>query len=366
MRPIKASAVSENLKARRSRVVVADDDRTVRSVIARILEAKGYQAIAVDGGDACLKAAEENNIDAFVVDLYMPGIDGLQLCRTLRSIEHYKHVPILCMTAAGETGHVNAAFEAGADDFIAKPVNPSVLDARLRGQIERSESMAEMRRLRENLDRYVSRRTREVVCEYTISGTLPGPQEADICVLFSDIRGFTQMSHELDAQALFAALSENLGMQVDCVDHFGGYVDKFAGDGIMAVFEDIDGAEQASRCALEILRQTRESANYRSETPLRLGIGIHCGHALVGNVGSARHLDYSVVGKTVNLAARLCGAAAPMTAVVSTDVVQSVGRVHELRFTAPCAINVRGVRDPVSVYQLERAPLAQTISRRSA
>ena len=136
----------------------------------------------------------------------------------------------------------------------------------------------------------------------------------------------------------------------------GGRVTMFLTDGIMAVFDTPERAEQACRCAVEILQLTESSADCDSDQALRIGIGIHCGPALIGNVGSTLHLDYSAIGKTVNLAARLCGFAAPMTAVVSQAVMRACGSAPGLRFNAPCAINVRGVRDPVEIFQLEAMP----------
>ncbi|MGB1883829.1 MAG: response regulator, partial [Gammaproteobacteria bacterium] len=119
----------------RKTIVIADDDRTVRNVLARVLEISGYETVPVESGEACLTEAHNRHVDAFVVDVYMPGMDGLSLCRQLRADHRFRHVPILMMTAGGEAQHVDAAFESGADDFIVKPVNPTILGARLRGQI---------------------------------------------------------------------------------------------------------------------------------------------------------------------------------------------------------------------------------------
>ncbi len=356
MRLERAEAPPELEHDQRKKVVIADDDRTVRNVISRVLELKNFIVVVAASGEECMEYIDDCSVDAFLLDVYMPGIDGLTICRALRNSQAHIQTPVLCMTAAGETTHVNAAFAAGADDFIVKPVNPNVLDARLRGQIERYENVREHARLRANLDRYISRRTRQMVSEFTETGILPAPQEAEVCVLFSDVRGFTQLSQDADPKSLFASLSHNLGLQVDAVYRHGGYVDKFAGDGIMAIFDEQNKTQAACRCALEILELTSEAGKYQRDPVLRLGIGIHSGTALIGNVGSELHFDYSVIGETVNLAARLCGTAAPMTAVISAAAVADCGPVTDMRFNAPCTIDVRGVREPVAVYQLERLP----------
>ena len=333
-------------------ILVVDDEGTVRNLLARVLRLKGFEVVTATNGDDALEKARHRTFDGFLIDLYMPGLGGLDLCRALRAEAAYRRTPVLCMTAADETEHVNAAFAAGADDFVTKPVNLTVLDARLRGQLERYRSLQEMEELRSNLNRYVSRRTQQMVKAYTRTGILPPPQEEELCILFSDVRGYTQLSQEVEPRALFAELSASLGMQVDSVYQNGGDVDKFAGDGIMAVFDGADGAVNACRCALDILRRTAASNGAQGEPMLRLGIGIHCGRALVGNVGSERQLDYSVIGETVNLAARLCGAAAPITAVASAAVVAACSNAADLGFEPPRAVTLKGVRDPVAAYAL--------------
>ena len=336
-------------------VMVVDDDRTVRNVLSHMLKAMGYRTIVADSARSCLDLAASEQVDAYIVDVQMPEVDGLAVCRELRASERSRLSPIICMTAAGEAAHVNTAFAAGADDYVVKPVNPVVLKARLAGHVERRRAMRATERLRANVNRYISRRTLQMAEEYTATGILPGPIEREVVVLFSDVRGFTQLSQEVEPPILFAALSDNLGMQVDTVYSHNGYVDKFAGDGIMAVFDGETAAERACRCGMDILARTLDAGNQYSDPALKLGVGIHAGPALVGNIGSAQQLDYSVIGETVNLAARLCGQAAPMTAVVSDAVVQLCTEAQELKFTAPCEIRVRGVRDAVAVWNMERS-----------
>jgi len=337
-------------------ILVADDDRTVRAVLTQILEADGFKVIQAERGEKCLFLSMEKAIDGFLVDMNMPGLDGVELCRRLRSLERHKLTPIICVTGNDDDTAVSRAFAAGADDFIAKPVNPTTLRARLSGHLQKMEYMKEMERIRKNLNRYISRRTQTMVEAYSITGILPVPEQRDVCVLFSDVRGFTQLSQELEPTTLFNVLSRHLGMQVDCVDRHGGYIDKFAGDGIMAVFDSDRRVGEACRCALEIMAMTRSQGTGRNDRMLGLGIGIHCGPALVGNIGSDKHLDYSVIGETVNLAARLCGCAEPLSIVVSATVVDCAQMEPDLSFTAPCEVKVRGLRDPVTVFNVEQTP----------
>ena len=334
-------------------ILIADDDSSSRGSLASLLEAEGYRVVQAERGEKCLFLSMEKSIDAFLIDLDMPGLDGADLCRRLRAMERHKLSPIICLTDSDDDFAVNRAFSCGADDFVNKPINATILKARLSGHLQKLDYMQEMDRIRTNLNRYISRRTQTMVAAYSITGVLPTPEEQDLCVLFSDVRGFTQMSQELEATSLFNVLSNHLGMQVDCVYRYGGYIDKFAGDGIMAVFDSVDRVTEACACALEIIEQTKNGNGNADGQSLELGIGIHAGTALVGNIGSDKHLDYSVIGETVNLAARLCGCAEPMSIVVSERIVGIAQHFREFHFGQPWTVSVRGVRNPISVYNLK-------------
>ncbi|MGR8946851.1 MAG: response regulator [Gammaproteobacteria bacterium] len=333
-------------------ILVADDDQHSRDTISRLLAAEGYHVVQAERGEKCLFLSMEKSIDGFLIDLDMPGLDGADLCRRLRAMENHKLSPIICLTDNDDDGSVNRAFSSGADDFVNKPINSTILKARLSGHLQKLDYMQEMERVRTNLTRYISRRTQTMVAAYSITGVLPTPEEQDLCVLFSDVRGFTQMSQEVEPTSLFHVLSSHLGMQVDCVYRHGGYIDKFAGDGIMAVFDSEQRVAQACACALEIIHTTNAGNERTGEQSLELGIGIHAGTALVGNIGSDKHLDYSVIGETVNLAARLCGCAEPMSIVVSERIAGIDHQQPGFSFSEPWSVSVRGVRNPIPVYNL--------------
>ncbi|MGH8595563.1 MAG: response regulator, partial [Gammaproteobacteria bacterium] len=326
-------------------VLVTDDDRTVRTVIARMLRADGYRVVEAEQGEKCLLVSMEKHIDAFLVDLHLPGFDGVELCKRIRAIDRYRFTPIICITVVDEELAVGRAFEAGADDFITKPVNPRTLRARLGGRIQKTEYLRETERVRANFSRYISRRAQAMIEAYSATGLLPTPETQDVCVLFSDVRGYTQQSQILEPNRLFDLLSTHLGMQVDCVHRYGGSIDKFAGDGIMAIFDSDDRTRAACQCALEIMEITRSKAHGDARV-IQLGVGIHRGRALIGNIGSDSHLAYSVIGETVNLAARLCGWAEPMSIVVSEEVRRTAAGHSGFVFVAPCQVAIRGLKYP--------------------
>jgi adenylate cyclase len=236
---------------------------------------KDLKFCKLNAGENACSCSMEKSIDGFLIDLNMPGLDGVELCRRLRTLERHKLTPIVRVTGSSDDNSVSQAFAAGADDFIAKPVNPTTLHVRLSGHLQKMDCMKEMERVRKNLNRYISRRTRTMMEAYSITGILQLPEQQDACVMFSDVRGFTQFSQELEPTTLFNVLTSHLAMQVDSVYRHGGYIDKFAGGGIMAVFDSNQRVAGACRCALGIMDATQSDDPGRNQRMLELGIGIH-------------------------------------------------------------------------------------------
>lgn len=343
-------------------VLLIGQDETAGTLLEEIVREHGFNFLRAENADRCLFLALQKNIDTFLVDTEVPGTEPDGLCARLRSIDRYKLTPIILIAESSTSPQLLKAFDAGADDFLEKPINRVIATARMRGHLQRVTYLREAEWVRTNLNRYVSTRTRKVVEEHAISGTLAEPEERVVCVLFSDVRGFTALSREMAPTALFRMLSRHLAMQVDCVYRHGGYVDKFGGDGIMAIFDGPEAVTEACRCALRIMETTRHGRSHDGPPVLPLGIGLNVGPVLIGNIGSEDHLDYSVIGETVNLAARLCGSAPPMSIIVSEPVVAAARVDTTLEFVDRRPINVRGISEPILVSSLQRG--AATLSRK--
>lgn len=335
---------------RQNRVMVVDNHQASMAALTRILESAGFAVTAVASTEQALVAAEDVP-DAFIVDVELPGIDGFELCQRLRQDPRYRFTPIIMMTDLEQGAILRRAFAAGCDDFLNKPLEPIVVIARLTGQLQKYEIFAQLDRVRRNLARYISPRLRRLIEQSCSSGDQLPAQQREVCILFSDIRGFTALSQTIPAPMLFSTISRQLGTQVDIVYRHRGYVDKFGGDGIMAVFDSESMAWDACRCALEIMRQT-ERLHLEDEPPMPVGIGIHMGTVVEGNIGSGEHLDFSVIGNTVNLAARLCGYAHSRDIIVSEHVREAVGSDAEMHFVEPQQAHIRGLRNPIRLYRL--------------
>jgi adenylate cyclase len=335
-------------------ILVVDDQATTRAVVKQTLLVSGYDVLEAASGEK-LEIAEANVIDGIILDLKMPGIAGIETCRRLRAMQLYQATPILVVTAMEEREALTEAFEAGCDDYIAKPIEPIVLQTRLKGHLHRAELYHQLEGVRRNLNRYISPRTQKMVEQYTCTGQLPPPERLDVCMLFTDIRGFTQLSQEIEPEHLFNLLSKHLARQVEFVYQYGGYVDKYAGDGIMAIFEGTDKARRGCESAVEIVNYAEQSARKEQDHQFAIGCGLHQGPVVIGNIGSPDHLDYSVIGESVNLAARLCGFAKPMSIVVSDVVHDLLAEDGRFAFASERHVAVKGYSRILKVYDLEAA-----------
>ena len=334
-------------------ILIAENDSTERSDLRQMLEPEGYDILCGESGEHALALANSRLIDVFLLAIEAP-INGINLCCKLRSIELYRDAPIIFLTGSSADNVLREAVRVGGEDFIQKPYTPVFVQARVRVHFQRLEYAHRLDRVRGILKQYLSKRTLDAIESTPLTGTMPLPEERDLAICFTDIRGFTAFSEGTEPARLFSLVSELLADQVNIVHDYGGYVDKFGGDGVMAVFDGPEMVLQSCLCALNILESVDEQNSLHTEEIRRVGIGIHTGRAVVGNIGSPEHLDYSAIGSTVNLAARLCGQAAATSIVVSKAVRDALGDDPRLSFHSERRVPIRGFREPVTVYTLGR------------
>ena len=206
--------------------------------------------------------------------------------------------------------------------------------------------------------RYLAAPIREVL-EEGVAGEqrLKAHRHNDVCVLFTDIRGFTALSQTIDPDLLTRTVNRHADYQSQSVERFGGYVDNFFGDGLMAIFEGEDMEARACQCALEVMAQSRRPPESPDVRAVPIGIGIHAGAVVRASFGSDRWQTYTAIGAAVNIAARLCDHAAGTEIVVSETVRQALpwaGSDDTMAFEAFSGEPPRDVDPGLGLYRLRR------------
>jgi class 3 adenylate cyclase len=209
--------------------------------------------------------------------------------------------------------------------------------------------------LREKLlmEKYLSQSTVLSIREHRdVTQLKLGGERKCVTALFSDARGFTSLSEKMSPEEVVRLMNIYLNLQTTVIHHFGGIVDKFVGDEVMAIFEGCDMEVNAVRAAVEIqnyccsLNAARAAADERQ---VSLGIGLNSGDVVMGNMGSEDHMDYTVIGDNINIAARLCGAAQPGQVLVSTSISSKVVEQATLKELPP--VMVKGKDHPISIAE---------------
>lgn len=333
-------------------ILIIDDVSAIRQLFTSYLRKDGYDTVEAESGEEGLKLAEQSHFDGILMDLNMPGIGGIETCRRLRAIKGYSFTPILIVTAADKNATLLEAFEAGCNDFIIKPINSVVLCARLKAHIQRAELYNEHEQMRDVLNRYVSPQTQRMIEKHAVSGEIPRPEKRELCILFTDIRGFTQLAQQIEPEELFKLLGEHLTRQAELVYQYGGYVDKYTGDGITAVFEGADMEQRSCLCAQEIIAHAQDLIVRKQNHLFAVSCGLSKGQAVIGNIGSPEHMNYTVIGEAVNLAARLCGCAGPISIIVTDNIHSEASNDPRFLFIPRDDIKVKGFEKPVNIFEL--------------
>lgn len=345
------------------RILVADDDWLNRDLLKAYLSTSGCEVTtAVDGREA-LDSALKQPPDLALVDVQMPRMDGLALCEALKANQSTRFMPIVIVTALDTEDEKLKALDAGADDFITKPYSSVILLTRVRSLLRikklHDEVESRNRLLRQVLDRFVAEDVTDVILTDPERYLKLGGDVRLVTVLFADIRGFTRFTEENPAEHVIHTLNRIFQSLSKVVFEHQGTFDKYLGDGFMAFYgAPVSGEDDAKRAvdtALEMQRLFRELRKTSGDElkGLGLGIGLHSGDAVVGNIGSEKVMDYTVVGDVVNVAKWLQEQAEGGQILLSQITYEMA---HEEVKAEPLEpIQVVGRREPIPAYLIQVA-----------
>jgi class 3 adenylate cyclase len=362
-------------------VLVVDDVPQNVRLLDAVLSSHGYRVVTADSGGKALGLLAAEAPDLVLLDIFMPGMDGHEVCRRIRQEPATAFLPVVMITAGGGD-EKRTAIEAGADDFVMKPFDQAELLARIASLIrikryhdtierQRHELAAWNRDLEQRvaaqvdqmerlgrLRRFLSPQLAELMVTSADQSFLDSHRR-EIVVVFCDLRRFTAFAETSEPEEVMDVLRQYHAALGDLIFRFEGTLERFAGDGLMVFFNDPlpcdDAPTRAIQMAVAMRSRVQDLAAgwARRGYDLAFAAGIAQGYATLGRIGFEGRFDYAAIGSVTNLAARLCAEAGPWQILVTQRlnaeaeeiaVSEPVGELSLRGFSrAVPAFNIRGI-----------------------
>ena len=362
-----------------AKILVVDDVAVNVKLLADLLGAKGYRTCTAASGREALATLESEHPDLVLLDVMMPGMSGYEVCAAIRANPAHAMLPVVLVTALDPAQERAKGLDAGADDFLTKPVSQHELLARVRSLLrvkslydELLQQKSELAELNRTLEARVDEGVRQLekvgrlkrffspqLAELIVAGGAEDPLKShrrEITVVFLDLRGFTSFTETADPEDVMAVLGEYHAVIGRLVLAHEGTLERFTGDGIMVFFNDpvpvADPAPRAARMALAMQEEIGRLAGdwARRGHTLAMGVGIAQGFATIGGIGFPGRIDYGAIGTVTNLAARLCGEAHGGEILVSQRVRAALGDGFDLEPAGELVL--KGFLRPVPAFRV--------------
>src|SRR6516225_586123 len=335
------------------RILIVDDNETNRDILQTRLGTHGYDLIQAADGEEAIELARKSLPDLILLDVMMPKLDGVEVTKRLKADTSLPFMPIILVTAKSDIKDVVTGLDAGADEYLTKPVDQTSLVARVKSMLRVKElhdevaaQAADLASWNKTLEQRVADQLKQIERSDRLKRFL-APQIADliltegsekvleshrrdITVAFCDLRGFTAFAETAEPEEVMAVLRDYHARLGALIHKYEGTLERFLCDGLMVLFNDPlqcpDPSERAVRMALEMRDGVAElAAGWRKRGhELGFGMGIAHGYATLGRIGFEGRFDYSAIGTVVNLAARLCSQALAGQILVDPKVYAAV------------------------------------------
>jgi adenylate cyclase len=371
------------------RILAVDDVPENLDIVRMRLQAHGYEVVtAVDGEDALDKVRSQEP-DLVLLDIMMPKLDGISALKILKQDAALKFIPVILLTAKSDTADVVAGLEAGGDDYLTKPFDQAALIARVRSMLrikglhdtvqeqalklkEQTEQLAEWNRTLEErvaaqvaeiervgrLRRFLAPQIAELIASSRADEMLKSHRR-EVTVVFCDLRGFTAFTELAEPEEVMAVLREYHETLGELIYRFEGTLERFAGDGILILFNDPivhdDHASRAVRMAMEMrdgITVLLDRWKKRGHA-LGFGVGIALGYATLGQIGFDRRFEYAAIGSVTNLASRLCDEAKAGQILISQRIFGLIDGEIEAAHVGD--LNLKGFHRPMAAYEVIRS-----------
>jgi len=368
------------------RLLIVDDEPMNLDILQTRLAVHGYEILTATNGEEALAVATAQRPDLILLDIMMPKMDGIDVCRHLKADASLPFMPIILVTAKADSKDVVAGLEAGAEEYLTKPIDQAALVARVKSMLrikalhdtvqeqatrleaqsmqlsewnqtlERrvQEQLAELERV-SRLKRFFSPQLAELVVSSGGEKLLESHRR-EITVVFCDLRGFTAFSETAEPEEVMGVLREYHTALGALIFRFEGTLERFAGDGLMVFFNDpipcADPAAQAVTMAMAMRqRMSGLTEGWRKRGhQLGFGIGIAQGYATLGMIGFEGRVDYGAIGPVTNLASRLCDQAQGGQILISQRVYTAVEKLVEGEPAGE--LSLKGFHRPVPTFNV--------------
>lgn len=343
------------------KILVVDDEDDVEQLIRqkfrRQVREQEYEFVfAKNGADALDKLREHADIDVVFSDINMPQMDGLTLLEKIA--EQHPLLKTVIISAYGDMANIRTAMNRGAFDFICKPFDFEDFERTLSKSLQYAKQIKDtVQAVQENniLKMYVDVGVLQFMCCKEYESSLLASETIEATIAFVDICGFTAISEREPPDVVISLLNKYFDIIVKEIIAQGGYVDKFMGDAVLAVFKDEGHLERAIRAAQAVnacIRSMEDRLSGAQTFLPKLSIGINTGDVISGNVGSAtlRRFDFTVIGDVVNTAQRLQAAAKPGQILINEETRARAAQVFKIQKIGEVAMKNKA--NPVTVFEV--------------
>jgi len=335
------------------KVLIVDDEPFNVDYLEQELEDLNYHILTAANGQEALDKIQDEPPDLVLLDIMMPVMDGFAVLGRIKADPLLRDIPVIVISAANDLESVVRGIKQGAEDYLPKPFEPTLLHARISASLEKKSLRDQHRKLLHTFA------TEEVAEELMKNGFSLGGRDMDATIMFADIRSFTSYTEQHEAADVVELLNSYFATMFKPISSHGGIVNQIIGDGLMALFGTLgktnDYRTHAVLTAIEMVHMLQRFNQERAaeqKSPINIGIGIASGTVMAGYAGTQHRATYTCVGDTVNLAARIESHTKVAGCAILIDA--------ETRFSLPESLPVdplgevvfKGKSVPVQIYSV--------------
>jgi len=329
-------------------IMIVDDEPINQQVLSNHLSKEHFKILQAMNGNDALEIIGKEKLDMVLLDIMMPKMSGYEVCREIRKKYLPSELPVIMITAKDQVQDLVEGLASGANDYLAKPFSKDELLARLKTHLN-------LYHINSAYLRFIPKEFLKALGHDSIIDVSLGDQvQGEMTILFSDIRSFTSVTEKLSAQESFEFLNEILKYITPAITSGGGFIDKYIGDAVMALFPG--NPEDAILAAIQVqkkLGEYNEEREAAGKEKVKIGIGIHTGPLMLGTIGVENRMDGTVISDAVNLASRLeeLNKLYGTSMIISEESLKTIENLNKYSYRFLSYVRVKGKKIAVKIYE---------------